>query len=63
MNEFKSMIDGLDDARFSNLKAAVNAADEARRPKIDLNEIKPGMKPEDLARVRAEVARIAAGLS
>jgi len=59
MNNFKSMIAGLDDAGLAELEAAVKSATSERRPAIDLNDIKPGMKPEDLARVRAEIARIA----
>lgn len=60
MSKFRSIFDGLDDAGFAEAEADFNAAREARRPKVDLNDIKPGMKAEDLARVHAEIARIAA---
>lgn len=35
-------------------------AGNRRQPAVDLNDIKPGMKPEDLARVREQLSRVAA---
>ena len=39
MSKFKSMIDGLDADGFAELEADFNAAREARRPKINLDDI------------------------
>lgn len=39
--------------------AGATQRDEVIQPTIDLDKIRPGMKPEELERVRAEVARLA----
>jgi hypothetical protein len=60
-NELKRQLAGMNDADLADAEATMKAVQDDRRAKIDLNDIKVGMKPEDLARVRAELARIAAG--
>ena len=40
--------------------AGATAGTRRGQPAVDLNDIKPGMKPEDLARVREHMARVAA---
>jgi hypothetical protein len=60
-NELKIKLAAMNDADLADAEATMKAVQDDRRAKIDLNDIKVGMKPEDLARVRAEIARIAAG--
>ena len=60
-NELKIKLAAMNDADLADAEATMKAVQDDRRAKINLNDIKVGMKPEDLARVRAEIARIAAG--
>jgi len=59
MNEqLRKQFNGMNDADFADAEAALTAARDERRPRITLDSIKPGMKPEDLERTRAEIARL-----
>lgn len=59
-SELKRTITEMSDADLAELQTQAKSVSDGRRAQIDLHSIKPGMKPEDLARARAEIARIAA---
>lgn len=56
--EIQKLIDTLDDASLSDVRDAVNAAVEQRRPKPTLETIRVGMTKDEEAAVRAEIARV-----
>lgn len=55
--DFKKLIGDLTDEQLVEFKAAVSKEAEARRPKVSLEDIKPNMTREEVAAVRAEIAR------
>jgi hypothetical protein len=60
-NELRRQFSGMNDTDFADAKAAMKAAEDDRRAKITLESIRPGMKPEDMARTRAEILRLVSG--
>lgn len=55
--ELKRLIESMNADQLDELQAAARAA-RNNRTAVDLDNIKPGMKPEEKERVRAEIARI-----
>lgn len=51
----------LSDQELAALQARVSGAVRDRKP-VQLEDIKPGMKPEDIARTRKKINEVLAGL-
>ena len=60
-NDLQKTIEGMDSAGLDELAGKVRDAQEAKRDKLDINSIRPGMSPEEVARARAEIAKVLAG--
>ena len=51
----------MDDTDLAALEATVREAREQKRDRMDINSIRAGMPPEELARARAEINRVLNG--
>lgn len=58
LKALQKTIDGLDDSALSALEDCVRDAREQKRFKLDIDSIRAGMSADDIARARAEIARV-----
>ena len=57
-NDLQTIVTRLDDSTLTTLEKCVQEVREQKRVKVDINSIRAGMSSEDLARTRAEIARV-----
>ena len=61
LNNLHTIIARLDDSTLNALEASVREAREQKRARVDIDSIRAGMSADDIARTRAEIARVLAG--